>query len=79
MQMAAFAVRQRRQRETESGAINRDNSKECALLKQRIPSRGTLTDQKALAYSSTLCNIQGGQGITCQPKNTTVSQRAPRK
>ena len=36
-----------------------------------------LDGPKALAYFSTLCNIHGGQGITCQPKNITVSQRAP--
>ena len=36
-----------------------------------------LDGPKALAYVSTLCNIHGGQGITCQPKNITVLQRAP--
>src|SRR5262249_2844442 len=37
----------------------------------------TLMDQKVLAYFSTLCNIDGGQGITCQPKHITVTHRAP--
>ena len=44
-----------------------------------LAPKNELTDQKALAYFSTLCNIDGGQGITCQPKHITVTCRAPRR
>jgi len=46
---------------------------------RRVRPHASLTDPKALTYFSTLCNIHGGQGITWQPKNITVTQRAPRK
>src|SRR5262249_44424458 len=39
----------------------------------------TLTDQKALAYPSRVCHTCGWLEITCPHKNTTVTQRAPRK
>src|SRR5215831_1559050 len=50
-----------------------------AAVMRRVRRYGTLTDQKALAYPSKVCHTCGWQEITCPHKNTTVTQRAPRK